>query len=114
MILNLPDHIEDFVNFSVVDAFDIDQLLLGRHDDAGNGAKSRGFKFANVSSIDAILLQLLNFIEIGLLELCIFEIFLLLHCHNFLLLLSRPLAFLLHPQTIIINRFFQMNINGVK
>ena len=109
MVLNLADHIKDFINFGIVDTFDIDEFLLRGHDDAGDGTKSRGFKFANVSSIDAILLQLLNFIEIGLLKLCIFKIFLLLYSHNFLLLFSGSFAFLFHPQTIIINRFFQIN-----
>jgi hypothetical protein len=94
MVLDLLDDLKDFVNFALIDALDVGELLLGSHHDAGNGAKPIGLEFGNVRSINSVLLQLLNLIEVGLFQLCLLKLLLFLHLH--LLLLLRLLSLLLH------------------
>ena len=85
MIFNFPNHFENFIDLCIIDSLDIGKLFFRCHDDAGYGAKSVCFEFGNVSSIDAIFLQLFDLVKIGLLKLGVLEIFLFLD-HFFLLL----------------------------
>ena len=71
MIFNFLHNFKNFVNFAIIYSFDIGEFFFRRHDDAGNGAKAMCFEFGNISSIDAIFLQLFNLVKIGLLKLCV-------------------------------------------
>jgi len=92
MILYLFGGLEYLIDLGLIDALDIDEFLLGGHDDAGDGAKPTWLELGDICCIDAVLLQLLNLDEVGLLDLLVvgFDLFL-----DLLLLVLRFL-FLLH------------------
>ena len=56
MILNFLDDSKNFIDFGIIDAFDISELFFRSHNDARDGAETAIFKFCYVCSIDAILL----------------------------------------------------------
>lgn len=69
MVFQLLGSFKDFIDFTLVDALDVDQLLLCRHYNGRHCAKSCRFKFGNISGIDATVLKLLNLDKISSLEL---------------------------------------------
>ena len=92
MILNLFGGFEYLIDLGLIDSLDIDEFLLGGHDDAGDGAKAIRFEFGDISCIDAVLLQFLDLDEVGLLDFLIVGFDFLLD----LLLLVLRFLFLLH------------------
>lgn len=92
MIFKFFGGFQNLIDFGFVDSLDVAELLLRGHDNTGNGAKSAWFEFGDVCSIDSVFLQLLNFDEIGLLDVLkvVLDLFL-----NFLFLVLR-FFFLLH------------------
>jgi hypothetical protein len=92
VVLELLGGLEDLVDLGLVDALDVAELLLGGHDDAGDGAESAGFELGDVCRVDAVLLQLFDLDEVGLLDVLHALLHLLLH----LLLLVLRLLLLLH------------------
>lgn len=96
MIFQFFGGLEYFVDFGLVDALNVAELLLGGHDNAGNGAKATGLQLGDIGSVDAVLLQLLNLNEVDMLDLLI--VLLDLPLDLLLLLLVLRLLFLLHAR----------------
>ena len=108
VVFYLPDHLQDFIDFSLIDSFDICELFLGSHDDARDGAKTTGFKFGDIRSIDPIFLKLLNLVEVSLLQIGLLDLLLLLHFDllplgGLLALLLHALIFLLYNKCALLN-----------
>jgi len=99
MILYFSGCLQDLINFGLIYTFHISKLLLRGHDYTGNGAKTTGFEFSDIRSIDTMFLKLLNLNEVSLLKLSLrlFDFFFNL----FLLLIFGFLSlFLLHLNTL--------------
>ena len=63
MVLKFFGGFQNFLDFCLVDAFDVTEVFFGGHDDAGYCAIAAGFEFGDISSVDAALLKFLNFEE---------------------------------------------------